>query len=248
MTLTYIYNSCFTLEGEGWNLLFDYYKDSGKEDNTGYVHDHFLKREGKLYVFSSHVHHDHFNKHILKWRELRPDITYILSRDILDRGRAKADDAIFIDKLESYQDETLKATAYGSTDAGVSFHIEIDGKSIFHAGDLNNWHWSDESTPEEIEQAESFWASELKIITENISHLDLAMFPVDNRMGTDYMRGAEQFIAAVPTTLFSPMHFQKDYKGAAAIRPFAESNGTAVVEWKMKGESYECNSALIKTT
>ena len=38
------------------------------------------------------------------------------------------------------------------------------------------------------------------------------MFPVDRRMGKDYMKGAQQFIERIKTTIFVPMHFSEDYE------------------------------------
>ena len=41
----------------------------------------------------------------------------------------------------------IKVKAYGSTDAGVSFLVTTSGgRKIFHAGDLNDWHWQDDSS------------------------------------------------------------------------------------------------------
>lgn len=48
----------------------------------------------------------------------------------------------------------MKVKAFDSTDEGLSYLVEMDGIRIFHAGDLNNWHWREESTPREIEEAE----------------------------------------------------------------------------------------------
>ena len=239
MKLTYIYNSCFAIEADNYTILIDFFKDTEGDFDTGYVNRELFTRSGRLYVLSSHSHHDHFSKKVLKWREKRPDIIYILSKDILLCHKAKPSDAHFIDKLETYEDDLLKVTAFGSTDIGDSFLIEVEGKRIFHAGDLNNWHWKDESTPEEVAQAETFFLSELAVITNHIQHLDVAMFPIDKRIGTDYMRGAEQFLSAIKVDLFSPMHFGKYYERAAAILPFAESKGSRIVEWKHKGESVE---------
>lgn len=59
MKLTYIYHSGFAIEGDGFTLLIDYYKDSGS-NGEGVVHDHLLHRTGKLYVLSTHSHPDHF--------------------------------------------------------------------------------------------------------------------------------------------------------------------------------------------
>ncbi|MDD2798034.1 MAG: MBL fold metallo-hydrolase [Bacteroidales bacterium] len=239
MKLTYIYHSCFAIESEDFTILIDFFKDTEGDFNSGYVNQQLLTRNNRLYVLSSHSHHDHFSKKILKWRETRLDIIYILSKDILLCHKAKADDAYFIDKFEIFEDDLLKITAFGSTDIGVSLLIEIDGKRIFHAGDLNNWHWKEESTPEEVESAEHYFLSELCDISTRISHLDVAMFPIDKRLGKDYMRGAEQFLSAIKTDLFAPMHFGKYFESAAAIKPFAESKGGKIVEWTKKGESVE---------
>ena len=41
---------------------------------------------------------DHFNREILTWKEARPDIRYIFSKDILKSHRAKPEDATYIKK------------------------------------------------------------------------------------------------------------------------------------------------------
>ena len=43
--------------------------------------------------------------------------------------------------------------AFRSTDQGVSFLAEAGGTRVFHAGDLNFWHWRAESTPAEVAEA-----------------------------------------------------------------------------------------------
>ena len=58
------------------------------------------------------------NREILTWKEQRPDIHYIFSKDILNSHRAQAEDAIYIKKGETYEDETLRIDAFGSTDVG----------------------------------------------------------------------------------------------------------------------------------
>lgn len=238
MTLHYIFHSGFAITGEGYTIIIDFFMDAPDDQNRMLVHDILLNRPGKIYVLSTHSHHDHFNKEIMKWKSIRPDIIYILSNDILKRLKTPKEAAIYLKKLERYQDETIKVQAFGSTDIGGSFLIEIDGKKIFHAGDLNNWHWKDESTAEEIDKAESDYFRELNLLAEKAQHLDLVMFPVDIRMGTDYMLGAEQFVTKIPTKLFSPMHFGEGYSSAAAFAPLAEGAGTQVICWKARGESF----------
>ena len=49
MRLTYIYHSGFAIETEGYTILIDYFKDTGKTPDTGFVHDELLRRAGTLY-------------------------------------------------------------------------------------------------------------------------------------------------------------------------------------------------------
>lgn len=245
MELVYIYHSGFALLGDGFTVIMDYYRDSadkhaqaalarlagGLHENPeevqrlGVVHDQLLHRPGKLYVLASHFHPDHFNKEVLGWREKRPDIIYIFSKDILRHRRAQKEDAVWLKKGEEYEDETLKVRAFGSTDIGVSFLLEVEGKKIFHAGDLNNWHWMDESTEAEWKGAEKNFLHELDYIYEYTHEVDVAMFPVDPRLGKEYMRGAEQFVKKIKTHIFVPMHFTPEYEKANAFKTFAEARG-----------------------
>lgn len=240
MKLTYVFHSGFAIEGDGFTIIIDYFKDTSDNPADGYVHKELLKKPGRLYVLSTHSHYDHFNKEILKWQEERPDIIYIFSKEIYDNQKARDDAGMYLNKLDKYRDNLLSVQAFGSTDLGGSFLIQTKDKAIFHAGDLNNWHWNEESTPEEIKEAEDFYLRELNLLAENVKHLDLAMFPVDIRLGKDYMKGAEQFIRTIKTDIFAPMHFSENgYETAAAFAPIAEANETKCICWKERGESIE---------
>ena len=106
MRLTYIYHSGFAIEGENFTIIIDYYRDSDGE-NDGIVHDSLLHRAGKLYVLSTHSHSDHFNPEILEWKQHRPDIQYIFSRDILEDRHVRFDGAVYLSPSELYHDNTL---------------------------------------------------------------------------------------------------------------------------------------------
>ncbi len=236
MKLTYIFHSGFAIEGENSNILIDYFMDTGDKPGYGYVHDVLLKQDKPLYILSSHFHEDHFNPEILLWKKKKTDITYIFSKDILKRKRAGKEDVIFLKKGEKYETPSLQVEAFGSTDIGISFYIIFEGRTIFHAGDLNNWHWKDESTPEEVKEAEDHFLDELAALRKQVHALDLAMFPVDARMGTDHARGAEQFLEAIPTRLFAPMHFEPDYGPVRDFRAFAAQHGVDYFEITHKGQ------------
>lgn len=236
MRLTYIYHSGFAIEADGFAILIDYFKDTGKSPETGFVHDELLKRPGTLYILSSHFHPDHFNADVLKWKAEKKEIVYIFSKDILKRGRAKKEDAIYLKKGDTYEDENVSIEAFGSTDVGLSFFIHIGDRLIFHAGDLNNWHWQDESTPEEVYEAEKAYLKEVDDIIKTTDRLDLAMFPVDPRIGTDFMRGARQFVDRIKVGVFVPMHFWERPAEVMTFGPYAESRGARFALLSIPGE------------
>ena len=228
MRLTYIYHSGFAIEADGFAILIDYYKDTGKSPEKGFVHEELLNRSGTLYILSSHFHPDHFNPEVLRWKTYKKDIVYLFGKDILKRNRAGKEDAFYLKKGDTYEDHNLRIRAFGSTDSGISFLIEAEGKRLFHAGDLNNWHWKDESTPEEVAEAEKNYLKELDDLVKVTDKLDVAMFPVDPRIGTDFMRGAQQFVDCIKTNIFVPMHFDEAYAKAEAFVPLAAQEGTRV--------------------
>ena len=239
MKLTYIYQSGFALEWDGFSILTDYCRDSSGETGGGYVHGHLLKRPGTLYILVSHSHTDHFNPEIFNWQKEKNNIVYILSKDIAGVHSHLPEGAIILDKLQCWEDSRIKVQAFGSTDIGISFLVETGGKKIFHAGDLNNWHWEEESTPEEVKGYETNYLDELELLAQTATHLDIAMFPVDPRLGKDYARGARQFIDRIKTDWFIPMHFWEKYDKAAAFKEYALNKGCKFATWTHPGESIE---------
>ncbi|MEN9918190.1 MAG: hypothetical protein RL662_626 [Bacteroidota bacterium] len=238
MRLTYIYHSAFAIETDDFTIIIDYFEDSISKER-GVVHDRLLRRPQKLYVLASHSHHDHFNPEIFDWREIRNDISYILSEDIKATTNIKYFDVTFIDKDDEYKDDLIEIKAYGSTDLGISLKIKFGGYTLFHAGDLNNWHWKEEFTPEQVGEAQDYYLRELDHLAASTPKIDLAMFPVDPRLGVDYMLGADQFLQKIPTTLFVPMHFGEAYDEAKAIRSVAEKYNTKVYAPPHKGDALE---------
>ncbi len=149
--------------------------------------------------------------------------------------------AIIEDSLKADQDfrkhENLKIKAFGSTDIGGSFLICFDDQVIFHAGDLNNWHWNEESPTQESREYEENFLNELGLLYADAPNLDLALFPIDPRLGKDYMRGAEQFLDKIQTKVFAPMHFHDAYDKVRAFDEYATSKGCKLFSPSKRGES-----------
>ena len=131
----------------------------------------------------------------------------------------------------------VQVNAFGSTDEGVSFLVEYEGVKLFHAGDLNLWHWRDESSITEIEKAErAFYDCVAPIPQEKI---DLAFFPVDPRQGSMYDAGAGYFVMTVKPKIMIPMHFQGRGDVAMRFALMGETKHTKVVALEHPGDSIE---------
>jgi L-ascorbate metabolism protein UlaG (beta-lactamase superfamily) len=229
MKITYIFNSGFLLEFKDFDILIDFYIDT--ED--GLITKEIIRREKPLYVFVSHSHGDHFNEAVLDFKNKRPFVKYIFSWDIKDEIDF---DAVYLEKGDEFGDENIHVRAFGSTDEGISFYIEAEDKKIFHAGDLNNWHWEEECDKEESQGYERAFEEELSYICERIQELDILFFPVDPRLGADYMRGAVQILEKITAKLFIPMHFRENYEKANAFEAIAEKNKSKFFRIQKKGD------------
>lgn len=238
MKITYIHHSCYAVEFERFSLLFDFYRDALLPDGSYWVKNHLLETEQHLYVFCSHSHADHLNTEILDWKRKKGNISYIFSKEILAEKNISDENIIYLDKLHIYQDANLRVKAFGSTDAGGSFLVEAVGKRIFHAGDLNNWHWNEEVGKEEALAYENNFLCEVELLAEEVERLNVAMFPIDPRLGRDYMRGAEQFLQRIPTDYLLPMHFGENYDKANAFAPFAHKHNCRYLAVERQGQSF----------
>ena len=201
-TITYYHHSGFTVAVDKQLLVFDYWRgEHGEVTADRELTAEELAGYEKVFVFITHEHQDHFDEVVYGWRkEPGVDVTYIVAHDmpIAKRGKRMAPG----DTLEF---DGMTVTAYDSTDLGVSFLVKVNGMNIFHAGDLNFWHWRDESTTREIAEAEEEFQRAVEPIRQE--NVDVAFFPVDPRQGQMYDAGANYFIMSVKPRLLIPMHY-----------------------------------------
>lgn len=195
LSVTFTGHSGFLLDTGSHALLFDLYRDEAGVLEGGLPHG------GDGAVFISHSHNDHFNPAVIGLGI--PGKTVFVA----DSGVRIKQTACTVHKVVPYETLDLgwgKVRTFGSTDEGCSFLVDADGWSIFHAGDLNDWYWREESTPWELEDDEARFLKELERIKGNI--IDVAFFPVDQRLGRDANRGAVLFARTVGPHRLFPMH------------------------------------------
>lgn len=222
MQITYLSHSGFAVRTHDTLLVFDDARGAPPQDAsllTGYITPSLVAAHARTLFFASHAHGDHFNPAIYAMDD-GASVQYVLGYDVpppYEGHRMRPGDAA------SFGDVSIRA--FGSTDEGVSFLIHIDGWTIFHAGDLNYWHWRAESTHKEVEEAErAFYEALQPLIGEKI---DFAFFPVDPRMGEMYDAGALYFLMHVKPRVLLPMHW---WGRDDAARDFARRNRTKHVE------------------
>ena len=197
MRVTYLGHSGFLLEMEDALLLFDYYQGSLPE----------MDPEKTLFVFVSHVHYDHYNPDILKLRRQRQNIWYLFSDDVPMPDEQKQ--VIRLSPEEERRVNGIRVRTLPSTDEGVAFWIEYQGIVIYHAGDLNWWHW--EGEPKSYN--EQMRADYQKAIGELPDQpIDVAFVPADLRLGEQYVWGLDYFMRHTDTKNVFPMHFWGSYE------------------------------------
>lgn len=98
----------------------------------------------------------------------------------------------------------VKITMYGSTDEGGSFLLTFPNITVFHAGDLNWWHWLGD-TDENNRFAREYARKEFNRVQG--LKADVVMFPVDARLEAAREWGPIEFLHHVEEPkLFVPMH------------------------------------------
>jgi len=202
----YIYHSGFVVETENHLLVFDYYKEAEENKNNPVVSEKFLSSKKNIFVFSSHSHGDHFNNKIYDWKSYNKDIHYILSSDIKDIDLNA--NCFIMSEDEEILTKDIYIKAYGSTDMGISFLVKIEGVTIFHAGDLNWWHWKLDKD-EENKLAEIAFKVQIEKLKVEIP-IDIAFFPVDPRLEESYYLGGQYFAENLHPKLLVPMHFAEN--------------------------------------
>lgn len=211
MKIQYIHHSSFSVEFEKAVFLFDYFEGELPE----------FPRDKDLIVFASHRHHDHFDRIIFDLADKYPSVRYILSKDIrMSENYRKrmgipdetASRITYIGKNAELAlmagGEPLKVETLTSTDEGVAFILQYEGKCLYHAGDLNWWTWIGE-TEEEYEDMTRRFQSEIAKIKGR--HFDAAFVPLDPRQEERYSWGLDYFMRNTDTDRVYPMHFWGDF-------------------------------------
>ena len=205
---TFIAHSGFLVELDGVSLLFDWWKG----ELPG------ISPEKPLLVFASHRHQDHFKPEIFALDDGARDVRFLLGKGIQLSSRnlkawgvspAAAEKCRVlkggetVSPLPGVTVETLP-----STDEGVAFLVTAGKTVVYHAGDLNWWHWEGEDPA---------WNRNMEVDFKRYLEplrgrkIDLAMVPLDSRLGEPGFWGPKYFLDLTNTAHMLPMHQWEDF-------------------------------------
>ena len=210
MKVTYLQHSGFFVELEQVCLLFDYWQGELPAPRAGKV----------LLAFASHCHHDHYNPEIFSYGSRWEQAAYILGNDIRLSAKRKQELEIpdgTVHRLGPDRQETVLGVTIQtlrSTDSGVAFLVKAEGKTIYHAGDLNWWVWEGEPEADNSAMTAAF-LSEIEKLKE--IPLDLAFLTLDGRQEGDMFRGFDHCMKQLEIKIGVPMHSFGVYEPHRAI-------------------------------
>ncbi|MFA6689036.1 MAG: MBL fold metallo-hydrolase [Sphaerochaetaceae bacterium] len=200
MKITFIHHSSFLLEDDERTMLFDYFEGEIPS----------IRRNRPFLIFASHRHGDHFSPAIFDLSDSADDVRYVLSYDI---GKRKVperllDRTTFLKAGERTAFDTLSVRTLKSTDEGVAFVVSDGKRTVYHAGDLNDWRWKGESDAwnDAMRRAYLSQIDELKDLL-----LDIAFVPVDPRLEEFRFLGAEELMERTVPKYLVPMHLWGDF-------------------------------------
>lgn len=251
MKVGYIHHSSFYVQFHKKVLVFDYYDGKSAE---GCSYDGSMpefSKDTEMYVFSSHGHRDHFDREVLKWSERYSDIHYIFAKEIKkklgnsalqrllpDRDISQIKEKIhYMKPAEELEVAGIRVETLLSTDSGVAFLVSCEGKMIYHAGDLNWWHW--EGEPEEDNQyQQKTYQEQIALLSEKT--LDVAFVVLDPRQEENMYHGMDYFIHHVQAEHIVPMHMWKHYEYIQKYKDTITDKKLAERIVEIQRENQEC--------
>lgn len=238
MKVWHLNHSGVAVETENHLLFFDIFgealtpaENEGLE--KGVINPAQMQYKDILF-FVSHEHHDHFDPKIFGLDKMGKRVRYVLPEEFDEIF----EDGIFVHANMQVQLEDCRITTFDSTDIGVAYLVEIDGMRIYHAGDLNWWHWENDS--KETQKDEEFqFKEEIDKIKRIHNHIDLVFIPVDPRLGQGFSLAGEWLIKEFTPKVLVPMHFGDKFHTSKDLINKTGDIKTEIVDIREEGQVFE---------
>lgn len=212
-TLTYFYQSGFSIGVDKTLLIFSYFENTDVLSRHKYaLSPRELRPFNNIVVFIPNRCREHFDPAVFEFPKLLP-IEYVVSDDAKDMV-PEGVSAHIVQAGDVLQLDNVAVEVCPSSGLGVSYFVRVNGVRIFHAGDLNLWHWHDEGNSHDTELATARFESVMASLPTE--PMDLCMFPLDPNQGRYFDSGANRFIMRLKPRVFVPMHWRERDEIAAS--------------------------------
>ena len=213
-------------------LIFDYWNGDGEDPThpciaNGHIAPDELDGE-RVCVFVTHDHPDHYDTVINGWADAFDNITYVFGfhPELTPGYRGAEYDGPayrFVGPRKSDSFDGMEIRTISANDAGVGFLVEVDGLTLFHAGDHAGWADG---------ERDGFFA-EIDHLDTLVDGLDVAFLNVTGCHAHDPERLMEGNIYTLETltpTVLVPTHASgREYVYRDVADDFAERGVTAAV-------------------
>jgi len=230
--LWYLGHSGYAVQTRNNLLVFDFFPGGRGPDEPALCNGYIDPKEiagMNVTVFVSHEHSDHFDPGIFEWTAEVPNIRYVMG--------CSAETETTVELMEPRQVENydgVTVRTIESNDSGVGFLVDVDGLTIYHAGDHANRH-QDFSGP---------YCAEIDWLAETGSRPDIALMPVSGcgfgdqeavRLGVNYA------LDKLQPRVFIPLHsLNNEYRYEEFIgRCRNDFPGIRMVAPEHRGDHYD---------
>jgi ankyrin repeat protein/L-ascorbate metabolism protein UlaG (beta-lactamase superfamily) len=196
----YLGHSAWGIKTADHFLIFDYGDMGRRADRAcldgGDINGAEIAGE-RVTVFASHEHGDHFMPSVFDWRTQVPKINYVLGFQPASLPGSPAYE--YVAPRQTRMIDGMKVTTTRSTDAGVTFLVEVDGLVIFHSGDHANM----------TSDLSAIYKDEIDWLVQNGAHPDIAFVPLVGCGATAQggtKLGAEYVLKTMKPKVLFPMH------------------------------------------
>jgi ankyrin repeat protein/L-ascorbate metabolism protein UlaG (beta-lactamase superfamily) len=162
----YLGHSGWAVKTESHLLIFDYYPQGPLPSEPSLANGHVRASELEdqdVSIFVTHDHADHYDPSILELENRLENLTYVFGFD-----PDTLPGCVVLGPRESKMIEGMKVSTIRSDDGGVGYIVQVDGLTLFHAGDHAN---------RTLEVSEVF-ALEIDHIADQGPAIDIAFLPV----------------------------------------------------------------------
>jgi ankyrin repeat protein/L-ascorbate metabolism protein UlaG (beta-lactamase superfamily) len=212
-------------------LIFDYW-ERGIPDQPLLANGRINPEEIKdldVYVFSSHVHYDHYDEIIFDWEKTIERLTFIFG---WQNNRGK--NHVCLSPRERKKIGRIEVLLVNSPDANPldnAFLVKADGIAVYHGGDYGILGG--------IEEITTIYSQDMQFLKENANELDI-MFLASRLMNGKVPEFIDFSIETAKPRVFFPMHYQSsEYLFRELADEIAKSGTTTmIISPENRGDMY----------